>query len=221
MRYLESFAEKPPAISDVFGKASTELSDMESAEAWVDFISALFVFLFVDLFDTIVTLSGVGKSPHQVSWKVVVLKRHFGALVYLVTVSHPYVFGNSEVCHSARSGAGGGSDVDGCEKYRLGGYYGNNPGVFENFNGPSDSGGSRCSIYHVPYCGRQVPADARRCLLLRGLLQCYLLGDSFMTFQSTIQTVQNNEGYTARFKLCLKVGGCKQCLGGRRHCFGL
>lgn len=58
----ETFARAPPGIGAIFGKCFTGLGKLKGSEVWVDFLSALFVFLFVDLFDTVGTLSGVAKQ---------------------------------------------------------------------------------------------------------------------------------------------------------------
>ena len=55
----QGLASIPTFPQDLFGAALAGLGGINSSN-WIDFIAVLFVFLFVDMFDTIGTLSGVG-----------------------------------------------------------------------------------------------------------------------------------------------------------------
>ncbi|MEO1672664.1 MAG: NCS2 family permease [Cyanobacteria bacterium J06631_2] len=55
----QGFASIPAFPQDLFGAAFIGLGGIDGSN-WIDFIAVLFVFLFVDLFDTIGTLAGVG-----------------------------------------------------------------------------------------------------------------------------------------------------------------
>ncbi len=55
----EGLASIPAFPQDLFGAAFIGLGGINGSN-WVDFIAVLFVFLFVDMFDTIGTLAGVG-----------------------------------------------------------------------------------------------------------------------------------------------------------------
>jgi len=55
----QGLASIPAFPQDLFGAAFIGLGGINDSN-WVDFIAVLFVFLFVDMFDTIGTLSGVG-----------------------------------------------------------------------------------------------------------------------------------------------------------------
>lgn len=55
----QGFASIPAFPKDLFGAAFVGLGGINGSN-WIDFLAALLVFLFVDLFDTIGTLAGVG-----------------------------------------------------------------------------------------------------------------------------------------------------------------
>lgn len=102
----EAFADKPPAIGDVFGKAFVGLGKLDSSEAWVDFISALFVFLFVDLFDTIGTLSGVGKQAGYLTESGELPRANKALLSDSIATTVGAIFGTSPVTTFVESTAG-------------------------------------------------------------------------------------------------------------------
>lgn len=56
----QGIVELPPWPKDLVGQAFTGFTQL-NAQNWLDFLAAMLVFLFVDIFDTIGTLSGVGK----------------------------------------------------------------------------------------------------------------------------------------------------------------
>ncbi|HYO05405.1 MAG TPA: hypothetical protein VER14_00295, partial [Phototrophicaceae bacterium] len=55
----QGFFALPELPKDIFGQAFLVISNL-NAENFIDWIAVLFVFLFVDIFDTIGTLTGVG-----------------------------------------------------------------------------------------------------------------------------------------------------------------
>ncbi|NET52495.1 MAG: NCS2 family permease [Merismopedia sp. SIO2A8] len=62
----EGIVAWPAFPSDLFGQAFVGLGSLNAAN-WLDLFAVLFVFLFVDLFDTIGTLSGVGVQAGMIT----------------------------------------------------------------------------------------------------------------------------------------------------------
>ncbi len=97
--------QMPPGFQDLFGQAITGLSQLNGAN-WVNFIAALFVFLFVDIFDTIGTLSGVGKRAGYIDEKGELPRANQALLADAIATTTGAIFGTSSVTTFVESASG-------------------------------------------------------------------------------------------------------------------
>lgn len=95
----------PPGIGDLFGQGIVGLKGLNGSN-WVNFLAALFVFLFVDLFDTIGTLSGVGKQAGYIDDQGELPRANKALFADAVATTVGAVFGTSSVTTFVESTAG-------------------------------------------------------------------------------------------------------------------
>lgn len=95
----------PPGIGDLFGQGIVGLKGLNGSN-WVNFLAALFVFLFVDLFDTISTLSGVGKQASYIDDQGELPRANKALFADAVATTVGAVFGTSSVTTFVESTAG-------------------------------------------------------------------------------------------------------------------
>ncbi len=101
----ESLMQMPPGLGDLFGQGVAGLRSLNSSN-WADFVAALFVFLFVDLFDTIGTLSGVGQQAGYIDEKGELPRANRALFADAIATTVGAVFGTSSVTTFVESTAG-------------------------------------------------------------------------------------------------------------------
>ncbi len=98
-------AQIPAWPSNLFGQGVAGLAGLNSSNV-VNFITALFVFLFVDLFDTIGTLAGVGKRAGYIGEDGELPRANRALLSDAVATTAGALFGTSSVTTFVESAAG-------------------------------------------------------------------------------------------------------------------
>jgi len=95
----------PPFPSHLFGVAVTGLTKLNLSNV-IDFVAVLLVFLFVDLFDTIGTLAGVGKQAGYIDDKGELPRANRALSADAIATTTGAVFGTSSVTTFVESAAG-------------------------------------------------------------------------------------------------------------------
>lgn len=90
---------------DLFGKAFSGLG-MVTGNNWIDFLAVLLVFLFVDMFDTVGTLSGVGKRAGFLTETGELPRTNQALLADAVGTTAGAIVGTSTVTSYVESAAG-------------------------------------------------------------------------------------------------------------------
>jgi adenine/guanine/hypoxanthine permease len=101
----KGFAEIPAFPSNLFGQAIAGLSGV-NANNLIDFIAAMLVFLFVDMFDTIGTLSGVGTQAGYIDENGELPRANQALMADAIATTAGAILGTSTVTTFAESAAG-------------------------------------------------------------------------------------------------------------------
>ncbi len=97
--------EFPSFPKDLFGQAILGISNLNSQNIW-DFIAITFVFLFVDLFDTIGTLTGVAMKAGYINQKGELPRANQALMADAVATTAGAVLGTSSVTSYIESASG-------------------------------------------------------------------------------------------------------------------
>lgn len=95
----------PPLPVHLFGQSVVGLAGINGANFW-DFFAAMLVFLFVDMFDTIGTLSGVGKQAGYIDENGELPRANQALLADAIGTTGGAIFGMSTVTTFVESAAG-------------------------------------------------------------------------------------------------------------------
>jgi adenine/guanine/hypoxanthine permease len=101
----QGIATIPPFPQDIFGVAITGLAGLNAGNI-IDFIAVLLVFLFVDLFDTIGTLSGVGTQAGYIDENGELPRANKALSADAIATTTGAIFGTSSVTTFVESAAG-------------------------------------------------------------------------------------------------------------------
>jgi AGZA family xanthine/uracil permease-like MFS transporter len=101
----KGFMELPSFPSHLFGQAIIGLTGV-SASNLIDFLAAMLVFLFVDMFDTIGTLTGVGTQAGYIDAKGELPRANKALMADAIATTAGAVLGTSTVTTFAESAAG-------------------------------------------------------------------------------------------------------------------
>ncbi|MEB3295696.1 MAG: NCS2 family permease [Synechococcales bacterium] len=101
----KGFMEIPAFPSHLFGQAITGLSGI-NGNNWIDFIAVMLVFLFVDMFDTIGTLAGVGTQAGYIDENGELPRANNALMADAIATTAGAVLGTSTVTTFAESAAG-------------------------------------------------------------------------------------------------------------------
>jgi adenine/guanine/hypoxanthine permease len=101
----QGIATIPPFPRDIFGVAITGLAGLNAGNI-IDFIAVLLVFLFVDLFDTIGTLSGVGTQAGYIDENGELPRANKALSADAIATTTGAIFGTSSVTTFVESAAG-------------------------------------------------------------------------------------------------------------------
>ena len=101
----EAIASIPPFPTDLFGAALTGLTGINSSN-FIDFVAVLFVFLFVDMFDTIGTLAGVGMQGGYIDEKGELPRANQALTADAIATTTGAMMGTSTVTTFVESAAG-------------------------------------------------------------------------------------------------------------------
>lgn len=101
----EGIVSLPAAPTHLFGAAFTGLTQFGGGNAW-DFIAVLFVFLFVDMFDTIGTLAGVGTQAGYIDENGELPKANRALSADAIATTTGAIMGTSSVTTFVESAAG-------------------------------------------------------------------------------------------------------------------
>ncbi|MGL5944403.1 MAG: NCS2 family permease [Waterburya sp.] len=95
----------PAFPQDIFGVAITGLTELNASNL-IDFIAVLLVFLFVDIFDTIGTLSGVGTQAGYIDENGELPRANLALSADAIATTTGAIFGTSSVTTFVESAAG-------------------------------------------------------------------------------------------------------------------
>lgn len=95
----------PELPKDIFGHAITGLTQLNSSN-FIDWLSVLFVFLFVDIFDTVGTLTGVGMRAGYIKEDGVLPRANQALMADAIGTTVGPVFGTSSVTTYVESVSG-------------------------------------------------------------------------------------------------------------------
>jgi AGZA family xanthine/uracil permease-like MFS transporter len=101
----KGFIQIPPLPVHLFGEAIRGVSGINSTN-WVDFVSVLLVFLFVDIFDTIGTLSGLASQAGYLDEEGQIPRANEVLLADAIATTAGAVMGSSTVTTSVESASG-------------------------------------------------------------------------------------------------------------------
>ncbi|PSF31423.1 guanine permease [Aphanothece hegewaldii CCALA 016] len=101
----KGFIEFPEFPSNLFGQAIIGLSGV-NASNFIDFLAVMLVFLFVDMFDTIGTLSGVGTQAGYIDENGELPRANEALMADAIATTAGAVLGTSTVTTFAESAAG-------------------------------------------------------------------------------------------------------------------
>lgn len=101
----QGFFEIPPFPKDLFGQAVIGVAQI-SAENFLNFFAVLFVFLFVDMFDTIGTLTGVGMKAGYIDENGELPRANQALMADAIATTSGAVLGTSSVTTYVESAAG-------------------------------------------------------------------------------------------------------------------
>jgi AGZA family xanthine/uracil permease-like MFS transporter len=101
----KGFIQIPPLPVHLFGEAIRGVAGINSAN-WVDFVSVLLVFLFVDIFDTIGTLSGLASQAGYLDEEGQIPRANEVLLADAIATTAGAVMGSSTVTTSVESASG-------------------------------------------------------------------------------------------------------------------
>jgi adenine/guanine/hypoxanthine permease len=101
----QGIASIPAFPQDIFGVAITGLSGLNASNL-IDFIAVLLVFLFVDMFDTIGTLSGVGTQAGYIDENGELPRANKALFADAIATTTGAIFGTSSVTTFVESAAG-------------------------------------------------------------------------------------------------------------------
>lgn len=101
----QGIAEIPTFPKDLFGQAISGITQLNANNFW-DFLAVLLVFLFVDIFDTVGTLSGVGIRAGYVNEKGEMDRVDEALLADAIGTTAGAIMGTSTVTTFAESAAG-------------------------------------------------------------------------------------------------------------------
>ncbi len=101
----KGFVQIPPLPVHIFVEAIKGVAGINS-ENWVDFLSVLLVFLFVDIFDTIGTLSGLASQAGYLDEKGQIPRANQVLLSDAIATTAGAVMGSSTVVTSVESASG-------------------------------------------------------------------------------------------------------------------
>lgn len=99
------FVQIPPLPVHLFGEAIKGLASI-NASNWVDFLSVLLVFLFVDIFDTIGTLSGLASQAGYLDKQGQIPRANKVLLSDAIATTAGAIMGSSTVVTSVESASG-------------------------------------------------------------------------------------------------------------------
>ena len=97
--------QAPPAPSDIFGQAVLGVSQISGAN-FLNFVAVLFVFLFVDMFDTIGTLAGVGMKAGYIDENGELPRANKALMADAIATTTGAVMGTSSVTTYVESASG-------------------------------------------------------------------------------------------------------------------
>ncbi len=101
----KGFIQIPPLPVHLFGEAIRGVSGINSTN-WVDFVSVLLVFLFVDIFDTIGTLSGLASQAGYLDEKGQIPRANEVLMADAIATTAGAIMGSSTVTTSVESASG-------------------------------------------------------------------------------------------------------------------
>lgn len=101
----KGLVQMPPLPVHIFGEAIRGLQGINS-ENWVDFVSVLLVFLFVDIFDTIGTLSGLASQAGYLDEEGQIPRANETLLADAIATTAGSIMGCSTVTTSVESASG-------------------------------------------------------------------------------------------------------------------
>ena len=101
----KGFIQIPPLPVHLFGEAIRGVAGINSAN-WVDFVSVLLVFLFVDIFDTIGTLSGLASQAGYLDEEGQIPRANEVLLADAIATTAGAIMGSSTVTTSVESASG-------------------------------------------------------------------------------------------------------------------
>ncbi|MEG3438259.1 NCS2 family permease [Pannus brasiliensis CCIBt3594] len=101
----KGFIQLPAFPSHLFGQAIVGLSGVNAGN-FIDFIAVMLVFLFVDMFDTIGTLSGVGTQAGYINEKGELPRANEALMADAIATTAGAVLGTSTVTTFAESASG-------------------------------------------------------------------------------------------------------------------
>ncbi|MGL5078113.1 MAG: NCS2 family permease, partial [Waterburya sp.] len=101
----QGIVSRPAFPQDIFGVAITGLTELNASNL-IDFIAVLLVFLFVDIFDTIGTLAGVGTQAGYIDENGELPRANKALFADAIATTTGAIFGTSSVTTFVESAAG-------------------------------------------------------------------------------------------------------------------
>ncbi|MEB3311393.1 MAG: NCS2 family permease [Snowella sp.] len=101
----KGFIQVPPLPVHLFGEAIRGLASINGSN-WVDFVSVLLVFLFVDIFDTIGTISGLASQAGYIDEKGELPRANEVLMADAIATTAGSIMGSSTVTTSVESASG-------------------------------------------------------------------------------------------------------------------
>ncbi|MDJ0706010.1 MAG: NCS2 family permease [Leptolyngbyaceae cyanobacterium MO_188.B28] len=101
----QGIVQAPPAPSDIFGQAILGVRQISGAD-FLNFAAVLFVFLFVDMFDTIGTLAGVGMKAGYIDQNGELPRANKALMADAIATTTGAVMGTSSVTTYVESASG-------------------------------------------------------------------------------------------------------------------
>lgn len=101
----KGFIQMPPLPVHLFGEAVKGVAGINSSN-WIDFVAVLLVFLFVDIFDTIGTLSALGSQAGYLDEEGQIPRANEVLLSDAIATTAGAIFGTSTVVTAVESASG-------------------------------------------------------------------------------------------------------------------